>query len=146
MVRFEMFVWMIFMVVWIFCLLDVIATTDGLARNLPKMTWLFIVFFGWIIGAGAWLWLGRPERAGYRPGDTTYRKPINLARGPDDKPDFLNKIGSGSSAPSVGAGAKSPEELDKWEAELARREELIEREAELKRREDEVRRREQGEG
>jgi hypothetical protein len=60
---------------WIYCIFDVIASDAALVRNLPKTGWLFIVFILPDIGAIAWLLLGRPERAGWRPGDTTMRAP-----------------------------------------------------------------------
>lgn len=145
------FVWMIGAAVWIYSLVDVITTTNGLTRHLPKATWVFIVLFGSVIGAGAWLAFGRPEKAGYLPGDTNYRKPINFGRGPDDNPEFLRNLGTrppaepeppptetaatgaaGAGHPAAGGG-RTADELAAWDADLQRRE-------------DELRRRESGEG
>ncbi|WP_018680632.1 PLD nuclease N-terminal domain-containing protein [Actinokineospora enzanensis] len=54
---------------WIFCLVDVITTPDGLPRNLPKFGWLMVVLFLPLIGSLLWLVAGKPEQAGrYRPG------------------------------------------------------------------------------
>src|SRR5207237_2499642 len=72
---------------WIYCILDVIASDDGLIRNLPKGFWLMIVIFLPDIGSLAWLLLGRPLYAGWRPGDTTRRTPRRVL-GPEDRPDF----------------------------------------------------------
>ena len=59
---------------WVYCVFDVIATDSFLARNLPKMAWLFLVIFLPAVGGVAWLALGRPINAGWRPGDTTVRQ------------------------------------------------------------------------
>ncbi|GAA1343356.1 PLD nuclease N-terminal domain-containing protein [Saccharothrix algeriensis] len=45
---------------WLFCLVDVITTDDGDARNLPKFGWLLIVLFFPLVGSIAWLVAGRP--------------------------------------------------------------------------------------
>lgn len=72
---------------WVYCVFDVIATEEMLIRNLPKTMWLLIVIFVPTVGALAWLLLGRPPYAGFRPGDTSPRaaRPI---RGPDDDPGW----------------------------------------------------------
>lgn len=95
---------------WIYCIFDVIATDDALVRNLPKMIWLIIVVFLPTIGSIAWLALGRPVFAGWRPGDSTGRQTRRVV-GPEDRPDF-------------GSGARSAnkDQLEAWEADLARRE------------------------
>jgi Phospholipase_D-nuclease N-terminal len=114
---------------WVFCIFDVIATDDALVRNLPKGMWLLIVIFLPDIGSLAWLLLGRPMYAGWRPGDTTRRPPRRVI-GPEDRHDFP----SGSSRPAPPA----PRPLESRENELAAWEE------QLRRREEELRRREQG--
>jgi hypothetical protein len=104
---------------WIYCIFDVIATEEALVRNMPKMMWLLVVIILPAVGAVAWLVLGRPQKAGFVPGDTNYRQP-RKARGPEDSPDFM-----------AGLDGRS-KELRRWEEDL-------------KRREDELRRREQDE-
>lgn len=106
------------LILWIYCIVDVISTDDALVRNLQKMVWLLLVIFVPPIGSITWLILGRPEKAGFRPGDTDYRKPIRPL-GPDDSPDFMSTIDDRSTR------------LRKWEEDL-------------KRREDDLRKREQG--
>ena len=105
---------------FVYCLLDVIATDDALVRNLPKLVWVLVIIFVPLAGPLAWLLLGRPEQAGARPGDTR-RRPSMRPRGPDDSPEFLSSLGSDA------------ERLRRWEDDL-------------KRREEELRRREQGDG
>ena len=106
------------LVLWIFCILDVISTEDVLCRNLPKYVWLLIVIILPDIGSIAWLLLGRPVGAGFRLGSQVgvYR-PQKRAIGPEDSPDFLASM--------------ERKRLESWEQELKRREE------ELRRKEDE---------
>jgi len=62
-------------VLWVWAILDVIATDAMLIRNLEKMAWLFLVLIFPAVGAIAWIALGRPVNAGWRPGDTESRQP-----------------------------------------------------------------------
>lgn len=59
---------------WVYCVLDVIATDESRAQNLPKLLWLLLVVFVPLVGSIAWLLLGRPPGVGWRPGDTTPRQ------------------------------------------------------------------------
>ncbi|MGH2757663.1 MAG: PLD nuclease N-terminal domain-containing protein [Actinomycetota bacterium] len=120
-------------VLWIYCVFDVISTEESLMRNLPKMVWLVIVIFVPTVGSIAWLVLGRPQNAGFAPGDTTYRPEPRGGRvdrstprssgvvAPDDDPRFLAQID------------ERTKRLQEWEEDL-------------KRRDEELRRREEGEG
>lgn len=92
---------------WVYCVLDVIATKEPLIRNLPKTAWLLLVLFFGPIGSIAWLALGRPAFAGWRPGDTAVR-PARHVRGPEDLPGFA---------------ARTPE-IDKAEQDRRRQERL----------------------
>lgn len=112
------FLGLVVLVLWIYCIFDVIATQESLIRNLPKFLWLIIVIILPTVGSIAWLVLGRPERAGFRPGDTTTRAPLRPLA-PDDDPKFLARVD------------EDARRLKKWEEDL-------------KRREDEMRRREEG--
>jgi hypothetical protein len=102
---------------WIYCIFDVISTEEVLMRNLPKFAWLMIVFFLPDIGSIAWLALGRPPFAGWRPGDTGVR-PTRRVLGPEDRPDFP------TSAP---ADEDDRRRLEAWEADLRRREQELRR-------------------
>ena len=73
---------------WIYCVLDVIRTDDSLVRHMPKLVWLALVVLAPAIGAIAWLALGRPVYAGWRPGDTELRPPSPPPIGPEDRPDW----------------------------------------------------------
>jgi hypothetical protein len=112
---------------WVYCIFDVIATSDTLARNLPKIMWLLIVIFVPTIGSIAWLLLGRPEKAGFAPGDSSYRAEprsgdVNRSTprsygviAPDDDPRFLAELNERS------------KRLKAWEEDLKRREEELRR-------------------
>lgn len=108
---------------WIFCVLDVIASDEALIRNLPKLVWLMIVIFVPAVGSVAWLAVGRPPYAGWRPGDTERRTPRRV-QGPEDAPWFPTS-GSGRSS---GAGDSVAEDrLRAWEDDLRQREERLRR-------------------
>ncbi|MDQ1497738.1 MAG: hypothetical protein QOI86_1078 [Actinomycetota bacterium] len=121
---------------WIYCIFDVIAGDDVLIRNLPKGMWLLIVIFLPDIGSLAWLLLGRPLYAGWRPGDTTRRAP-RRAIGPEDRDDF--PIGPARPSRPLEARPPEPRPVESREDQLAAWEQ------QLRRREEELRRREQGE-
>jgi hypothetical protein len=102
------------LVLWIFCILDVISTDEVLVRNLPKLFWLFIVIFLPEVGSIAWLLLGRSVGAGFQLGSQVgVHKPQKRAIGPEDSPDFLASI--------------ERKRLQSWEQELRRREEELRR-------------------
>ena len=108
---------------WIYCILDVIATEEVLMRHLPKMAWLIIVIILPDIGSIAWLALGRPQFAGWRPGDTEGRQTRRVV-GPEDRADYS------ATTRSVADKAKSVDDQDRleaWEADLKRREEEFRR-------------------
>jgi len=124
---------------WLFAIFDVISTDAALCRNLPKFFWLMIVIMLPDIGSIAWLLLGRPELAGFRPGATTMRttrRPV----GPEDAPTYQSR------------SDELNRRLEDWEADQRRRQgELQSRdlgawEAELHKREEELRRREKEAG
>jgi hypothetical protein len=154
----EGLVFVVLFLFWIWALLDCIATDSAMIRNLPKMVWVVIVLLLPLIGSFAWLLLGRPERASWRPGSTDYsapRRPIGLEDSPrySATPSVTDRRSAeldaeldrwqreqdtkAAAAPTSDAAASGPRpELDAWEAKLD------EREAELRRRELEIRQRE----
>ena len=93
------------LVLWVFCILDVISTEEALCRSLPKYLWLFIVIILPDVGSIAWLLLGRPVGAGFRLGSQIgVYKPQKRAIGPEDSPDFLASIESTCASVSVSGG------------------------------------------
>ncbi len=109
---------------WIYCIFDVISTDETVMRNLPKVLWLVIVIFLPTIGSISWLLLGRPEKAGFAPGSSTYRPEPHRSQdrweprsrgvlAPDDDPRFLGQL------------EDRAKRLRKWEEDLHRREEEL---------------------
>ena len=123
---------------WVYCILDVISSDDVLMRNLPKGVWLMIVIFLPDIGSLAWLLLGRPLYAGWRPGDTTRRTPKRVI-GPEDRADF----GTGPVRPATPPRPLEPRPPEPPSPSAEDR--LAAWEQDLRRREEEFRRRQQGE-
>jgi len=116
---------MILLGLWLYAILDVISTDDMLVRNLSKGMWLLIVIFLPDVGSIAWLMVGRPHGAGWRPGDTTYR-PAKRVRGPEDDVRWT------ASSPLPPAPAPAPKQdetarLKAWEDDLKRREAALEK-------------------
>lgn len=86
---------------WIYCLFDVIMTDESRIRNLPKVTWIFIVLVTSVVGAVAWLVAGRPQappRSLPYKGNTgaaypEYERPGRfVATNPDDDAAFLRQV------------------------------------------------------
>jgi hypothetical protein len=125
-----------FLVLWLYCIYDVITTDEAIVRHLPKMVWLLIVIILPDVGSLLWLGVGRPQiwtRQAHDP----------------------QRYGSSRMRPSPSPAAASPAaalddgSLDHLSPIVRHREEqtrLRMWEAQLKRREDELRRRELGEG
>jgi hypothetical protein len=94
---------LIFIALWIFCVVDTITTPEDQVRNLPKLAWVFIVLLFLDIGAIAWLLGGRPwtkvpanrspaatrrRTAGWGASATAPRRATN----PDDDEEFLASL------------------------------------------------------
>jgi hypothetical protein len=108
---------LIALALWVYCIFDVISTEEALIRNMPKGIWLMIVIFLPDIGSLAWLFLGRPSNAGWRPGDTSVRQP-KRARSPEDDPHWSPR----PSSPPPPSTTSDADRLKAWEDDLARRE------------------------
>jgi hypothetical protein len=50
-----------FLILWLYCIYDVITTDEAIIRHLPKVVWLLIVIVLSDIGSILWLALGRPQ-------------------------------------------------------------------------------------
>jgi hypothetical protein len=97
---FDGFAGLVVLGLWLFCLLDVITTDSASVRNLPKITWVFIVIFLFEIGAIAWLIAGRPQSArrslpykGNTGIPAEYDRPGRAAaQSPEDDAAFLSQL------------------------------------------------------
>ena len=48
------------LILWVYCLVDVITSREGESRHLGKTVWTFVVLLFPLVGSLAWLVLGRP--------------------------------------------------------------------------------------
>ena len=113
-----------FVVLWIYCICDVITTDDAIIRHLPKLVWLLIVLLLADIGSILWLGLGRPRLWATRAADPerSRRPPAAAAPGAPTLDD--------PALERMSPLARSREEqarLRVWEAQLKRREDELRR-------------------
>jgi hypothetical protein len=116
-----------FLVLWIYCIYDVITTDDAIVQHLPKVVWIIIVVLLSDLGSLLWLGLGRPRVWARRANDPAYR---------------ASRHGVPNSGGSEGELA-GPNPIVQYREEQAR---LRLREEQLSRREEDLRRRQLGEG
>jgi hypothetical protein len=62
MVRLMEFAGPVVLVLWIYCVVEVILTKDEDTRHLGKTVWLLLVLFFPLVGSIAWLAVGRPAK------------------------------------------------------------------------------------
>jgi Phospholipase_D-nuclease N-terminal len=111
-----------FLVLWIYCIFDVITTDDAIIRHLPKLVWLLIVFFLPDIGSLLWLGLGRP-----RVWTRNVHSRERSGQGPSFNPaDPLDGRALDGLDPIV-RHREEQARLRLWEAQLQRREEELKR-------------------
>jgi hypothetical protein len=117
-----------FLILWIYCIYDVITTDEVLIQHLPKLVWLLVVVILSDLGSLIWLAFGRPRIWHRRAQDPTRRANYGTHE-PGRSP--------GSEVSSPG---KNPIVQYREEQALLRL-----REEQLNRREQELERRERGE-
>jgi hypothetical protein len=120
------------LILWFYCLYDVITTDEGIIRHLPKVVWFLVVLILPDIGSILWLALGRPQ---------IWTRQVH-----DPQRYGSSRI---RTAPSIPSSPVDEASLDHLSPIVRHREEqtrLHMWEAQLKRREEELRRRELGEG
>jgi hypothetical protein len=91
---------LLLLVLWLFCIIDVIVTDEYRVRNLPKVVWVLIVLLLPDIGSIAWLIAGHPWESRPRPAPTRmgrefpeYDRPgRHVAVNPDDDEAFLRQV------------------------------------------------------
>jgi uncharacterized integral membrane protein len=116
-----------FLILWIYCIYDVITTDEVLVQHLPKLVWLLIVVLLSDLGSLLWLAFGRPRIWHRRAQDSTRRPQYGDGQ-------------SGSHRDSTnGSTGKNPIVQYREEQALLRL-----REEQLNRREEELERRERG--
>lgn len=124
-----------FLILWLYCLYDVITTDDAIIRHLPKVVWLLIVLLLSDIGSILWLALGRPQIWTRQAHDPQRYGSSRLRASPTTSPPSpaLFDDGSLDHLSPIVRHREEQTRLHMWEAQLQRRE-------------DELRRRELGEG
>jgi hypothetical protein len=96
---------LLFVFVWIFCIIDVITTPKEQIRNLPKLVWVFIVILLPDVGSIVWLIAGRNwNKAAARTAGTAQPRTSpgtwpratprasRRASNPDDDEEFLASL------------------------------------------------------
>lgn len=110
---------LIALVLTVWAVIDCVQTPSSEARILPKPLWLVCIVLVPFVGAAAWLVLGRarsfsPGRNGSSAvGGAAKHNPRPQPIAPDDDPDFLNSLDTGSEHERL---------LRRWEEDLKRRE------------------------
>ncbi|GAA3584050.1 PLDc N-terminal domain-containing protein [Nonomuraea rosea] len=104
------------LVLWLYCLFDVITTSDVLCRNLPKIGWVIIVLLFPLVGSIIWLVAGRPQSAASaatRPSAfPEYDRPGRFAAtSPDDDEEFLRRCRERAEQQRKNAPKKPPGDL-----------------------------------
>ena len=115
-----------FLVLWLYCIYDVVTTDHAIMQHLPKAVWILIVVLLPDLGSLLWLGLGRPRVWARRANDPARRA--------------ARQTGDYSESDDGPAG---PNPIVQYREEQAR---LRLREEQLNRREEELRRRELGDG
>ena len=90
----------VILVLWIFCLVDVITSREDGVRNLGKTWWLLIVLFFPLVGSILWLVAGRPtasrpltRQEGAAPSFPEYeRRGRFSAADPEKDEEFLRQV------------------------------------------------------
>ncbi|AKG44395.1 PLD nuclease N-terminal domain-containing protein [Streptomyces xiamenensis] len=113
----------------IYALVDCISTKDEDVKHLPKLVWLLLIVFAWLIGAIAWIFVGR-QRGAAAVGNGGGQARGGRSGGggwvaPDDNPDFLRSLNDEKQREE---NAKDKELLENWEEDLRRREEDLRKE------------------
>lgn len=116
------------LILWIYCIYDVIVTDDAIIRHLPKLVWLMIVFFIPDIGSFLWLGLGRPQIWTRRAHDPAHygTRPHGRPPGELASPRVLDDPALDTLSPIV-RHREEQARLRMWEAQLQRREEELRR-------------------
>jgi hypothetical protein len=123
-----------FLILWIYCIYDVITTDEAIVKHLPKVLWLIIVVLIPDIGSLLWLGIGRPriwDKQAHDPG--RYGSPRGRSTAVDRE-----------SGPAPSLDDEALADMDPIVRHREEQSRLRLWEEQLKRREEELRRRELG--
>jgi hypothetical protein len=78
----------------IYAMVDLVQTKDEDVQGLPKLVWVLVILFGWVVGPIAWLIAGRRGRGlpGLPPRPAGPDNGPGRPTAPDDDPDFLRGL------------------------------------------------------
>ena len=78
----------------VYALVDLVQTKDEDVQGLPKLVWVLVILFGWVVGPIAWLIAGRRGRGlpGLPPRVAGPDSGPGRPTAPDDDPDFLRGL------------------------------------------------------
>ncbi len=115
MLRLGVLVGPLVVVLWVFCVIDVITRRPEDCRNLPKLGWLVLVLLFPLVGSIAWLVAGRPRAARPAPherpavGFPEYDRPGRAAgvNGESDE-EFLRRCRERAEEQRRGTARSSP--------------------------------------
>ncbi len=99
-IKLQLLLGVVAFVLWVFCLVEVISTSEDRMRHLPKVAWVLIVLLFPLAGSVAWLVAGRPAGGSGRAsrGRSTaafpeYERPGRLAPlDPQKDAEFLRQV------------------------------------------------------
>lgn len=113
------------LVLLVYCVLNVITTPEHEVRNLPKLAWLVLVVVLPLAGGIAWLVAGRPvgppqPRPGARVPSAYDRPGRATAASPDDDAAFLESLRARADAQREAAAKARRVEIEREEAERSK--------------------------
>ena len=78
----------------VYAMVDLVQTKDEDVQGLPKLVWVLVILFGWVVGPIAWLIAGRRGRGlpGLPPRLAGPNNGPGRPMAPDDDPDFLRGL------------------------------------------------------
>lgn len=109
------------LVLFVFCLIDIIQSPQGEIRNLPKWGWIVLIIIVPLVGCVAWLVAGRPStarRSGWSAGRVF---PAAAPPAPDRDP-AIDEIDTRLKADLEQVDREHDEMMQRWEDELRNRE------------------------
>jgi len=87
-----LFLYVVPVAIVIFAFIDCLLTRGDQVRGLPKPVWAVLIIVVPLVGALAWLGIGRIPQKRPLNGSAAGAKGTQAPRGPDDDPDFLRRL------------------------------------------------------
>jgi hypothetical protein len=104
----------------LYCVLDVVLTSQERVRNLPKLAWLLLVLLVPIVGGVVWLVAGRPSSNGRAPGGGGSAPRLGPGAHPAGRPCRVPG-GTGSGPPPSSRAPRGPDDDPEFIRQLERR-------------------------